>query len=175
MEASIPSRARRPGRSGDAIADHDPLHHEEGIEMSLSDQLSKLASRTKEVENRAAAAREKAHDDLQKDVAAARKASKANAEALRESVDTSAAEVSAWWTDVGRTWDDHLAKMRKDLDKKKAAHDVKTAKRDADDANAYASYLIDYCYAAVEEAEYAVLDATLAQMEYDDLAAKQPS
>jgi hypothetical protein len=42
--------------------------------------------------------------------------------------------------------------------------------------NAYASYVIDYTLAAAEKAEYAVLDATLAQMEADELAAEmQPS
>src|SRR5262245_5316875 len=123
--------------------------------MALSDQLSRLSARTKELESRAAAASQKAHGDLQKDVAAARDASKANAEALRESVDASVAEVSAWWTDIGRAWDDHIATMRKQFDQKKAEHDLASAKTNADDASAYASYLIDYCYAAVEEAEYA--------------------
>ena len=141
--------------------------------MALSEQIDRLATRTKELEDRAAAAGQQAHDDLQKDVAAARDASKANAEALRESLDAGAAEVSAWWVDMGRSWDEHLAKMRQHIDHKMAEHDVQTARRTAEDANAYASYLIDYCYAAVEEAEYAVLDATLAQREYDDLAAKQ--
>jgi len=141
--------------------------------MALSDQLSKLSVRTEELEGRAAAAGQKARSDLEKDVAAARAASKANAEALRESVDASVAEVSAWWTDVSRAWDAQVATMREKLDQRKAQHDLSAAKRNADDAYAYASYLIDYCYAAVEEAEYAVLDATLAQMEYDELAARQ--
>lgn len=143
--------------------------------MALTNQLSRLSARTKELEDRAAAARQKAHDDLQKDVEAARHEAKANAEALRDSVDVSVAEVSAWWIDVGRSWDEHLAKARKHVDQKIAQHDLNTAKRDAEDANAYAAYLIDYLYAAVEEAEYAVLDATLAQMEYEDLAAQQGS
>jgi hypothetical protein len=145
-------------------------------EMTLSDELSRLAARTKELEDRAAAAHQKARADLEHDVAAAREESKANAEALRESVDTDAAEVSAWWTDLGRSWDQHLAKMRDHIDKKAAQHDLKAAQRAADEASAYASYVIDYTFAAVEEAEYAVLDATLAQMEADDLAAEmQPS
>jgi hypothetical protein len=143
--------------------------------MAISDQLSRLSARTKDLEDRAAAARQKAHDDLEKDVAAARHEAKANAEALRESADAAAAEASAWWIDVSRSWDEHLATMRKHIDQKLAKHDLNTAKRDADEADAYAVYLIDYCYAAVQEAEYAVLDATLARMEYDDLAAKQAS
>jgi hypothetical protein len=143
--------------------------------MAMSDQLSRLSARTKKLEDRAGAARQKAHDDLKKDVEAARHEAKTNAEALRASVDADAAEVSAWWIDMGRSWDEHLAKVRNHVDQRIAQHDLNTAKRDAEDANAYAAYLIDYCYAAVEEAEYAVLDATLAQMDYDELAAKQAS
>ena len=141
--------------------------------MAISDQLSRLSARTKELEDRAAAARQKAHDELKKDVEAARREAETNAEALRASADAGAAEVSAWWIDASRSWDEHLAKVRNHVDQKIAQHDLNTAKRDADEANAYAAYLIDYCYAAVQEAEYAVLDATLAQMQYDDLAAKQ--
>jgi hypothetical protein len=143
--------------------------------MALSDQLSRLSARVKELEDRAAAAQQKAHTDLEHDVEKAKQASKANAAALRESVDSEAAEVSAWWTDIGRSWDDHVTTMRKHIDQKKTEHDLNAAKRYAEDANAYASYLIDYCYAAVEEAEYAVLDAALAEMDYEQLAEKQPS
>src|SRR4051794_1318051 len=53
---------------------------------------------------------------------------------------------------------------------KAAEHDLKAAQRAADEFYAYASCVIDYTFAAVEEAEYAVLDATLAQMEADELA-----
>jgi hypothetical protein len=144
--------------------------------MTLSDQLSRLAARTKTLEERATAAQQKARSDLEHDVKAARDESKADAEALRKAVDEDVAEVSAWWTDLGQSWDKHIAKMRKEIDKKQAEHDLKSAQRDADDAAAYASYVLDYTFAAVEEAEYAVLDATLARMDADELAAeKQPS
>jgi hypothetical protein len=141
--------------------------------MALSDQLSKLAARTKELEDRAAAARQEARADLQHDVEAARVASNANAEVLGKAWDEDVAEVSAWWTDMGRSWDEHLARVRERVETKKEQHDLKAAQRDADEALAYASYLIDYTYAAVDEAEYAVLDAVLAQKEADELAAAQ--
>jgi hypothetical protein len=144
--------------------------------MTLSDQLSQLSTRTKALEDRATAARKEARADLQHDVEAARKASNANAEALGKELDTAQAEVSAWWTDMGRSWDEHIAKMRERVEEKKEQHDLKSAQRDAEEATEYASYLIDYTLAAVEEAEYAVLDATLAQMKADELAAAgQPS
>jgi hypothetical protein len=143
--------------------------------MTMSEQLSRLTARTKELEERAAAGRTKALSELEDDVQAARDESRAKAAALRESVDNSAAEVSAWWTDMGQAWDKHVTRMREHLDTQKAAHDLKAAERDVEEANAYASCLIDYTYAAVEEAEYAVLDATLAKLQYDQLAAKQSS
>jgi hypothetical protein len=141
--------------------------------MALSDQLSKLSTRTKELEDRATAAHQEARADLQRDVDAARKASNENAEALGKSLDASEAEVSAWWTEVGRSWDEHIARMRDKVHTKKEQHNLKSAQREADDATAYASYLIDYAYATVEEAEYAVLDAVLAQTVVDELAADQ--
>jgi hypothetical protein len=143
--------------------------------MTLSDQLSKLAARTKALEDRATAARQELRADLQHDVDAARAASDANAVALGKSFDAAEADVSAWWTDMGRSWDEHIARVRERVETKKEQHDLQAAQRDADDATAYASYLIDYTYAAVEEADYAVLDATLAQAAADELAAQQAS
>ncbi len=139
--------------------------------MTLSDQLNKLATRTKDLKDRATAARGEARADLKHDVDAARAASNANAEALGRSLDVAEVEVSAWWTDMGRSWDEHIARMRERVNNKKEQHDLKAAQRDAREATEYASYLLDYTLAAVEEAEYAVLDATLAQMEADELAA----
>ena len=139
--------------------------------MAFSEQLSRLAARTKELEERAEAAEHKAQADLEHDVATAREKSKEDAEALRKSVDESAAEVSAWWTDLGRSWDDHVSKMRDHVDEKRAEHDLAAAQRDSQDADDYASYAIHYAYAAAEEAEYAVLHATLAQKKADKLAA----
>ena len=140
--------------------------------MALSDQLSKLAARAKQAEDRAAEAKVEARTDLEQDVKAAREASQAKAEALRDSVRTNQAELSTWWNDMGRAWEQHLANFREHVDSKKAAHDLKTARRYAEQSDVEASYAIDYAYAAVEEAEYAVLDATLAHVHADELAAQ---
>jgi hypothetical protein len=143
--------------------------------MAMSEQLSKLAQRTKVLEDRAAAAKNEARADLERDVKAARDASQANAEALRTSVADTKTEVFVWWDGVGRAWDQHVTTVRQHIDDKKAALDLKAAQRDAEEADEYASYLIDYTYAAVEEAEYAVLDAYLAHKRADELAAQQDS
>ena len=139
--------------------------------MALSDQLSRLAARAKELEDRAAAAKQKAKGDLQQEVKTAREASQAHADALAKKMDDGDAHVSAWWDGVGRSWNDHVATVRRSIDDRRAAHDLKSAQRAAADADDDASYAVDYAYAAVEEAEYAVLDATLAHLEADELAA----
>ena len=143
--------------------------------MALSEQLSKLSVRTKTLEDRFAAAKKEARAELEQDVKAAREASQANAEALGKSIETSEAEVTAWWDDVARAWNQHVATVRQHIDDRVSAHDLKAAQRDAEEADEYASYLIDYTYAAVEEAEYAVLDATLAHKRADELAAEMAS
>ena len=130
--------------------------------MALSDQLSKLAGRAKEAETRTAAAHDKAKADVQKDVASARASAQAHAKKLQETTDATKGKLSD-------AWNTHLAAIRDDIDDKHAAHDLKQARRRADDAADDAQFAIDFAYAAIEEAEYAVLDADLAQMDADEL------
>jgi uncharacterized coiled-coil protein SlyX len=138
--------------------------------MALSEQLFRLANRAKELESRAAAAQQKAKADLEKQVTEARESAQGQAEKLRKSADETKGGLSAWWANVGRSWNDHLDAVRKNVDEKKAAHDLNTAQKAADQADDDAAYAVDYAYAAVEEAEYAVLDAVLARKEADELA-----
>jgi hypothetical protein len=139
--------------------------------MAVSDQLSQLSARTKELENRAMAAGSKAKADLEQEVESAREAAQVQGDVLRQSAEARKGKISAWWDSVGRSWNDHLAAVRKDFDDKRATHDLKSAQRRADNAEDDAAFAVDYAYAAVEEAEYAVLDATLARMEADEMAA----
>jgi hypothetical protein len=139
--------------------------------MALSDQLTKLAARAKEAEDRAAAAKSKAKADLEQDVKTAREEAQAHADQLRKNAETDKGILSDWWDDTQRSWNQHVATIRKNVDEKRAAHDVKAAQRSADSAEEDAAFAIDYAYGALEEAEYAVLDATLARMKADELAA----
>jgi hypothetical protein len=47
-------------------------------------------------------------------------------------------------------------------------HAADRAESDADDAESYAAYSIDLAYSAIEEAEYAVLEAVLARADADE-------
>jgi hypothetical protein len=139
-------------------------------DMALSDQLSQLAARAKQLEDHAAASRQKTKDDLEQDVKSARDSAQAKAESLRKGAEARKGQISAWWDNLQRSWNENIASIRTAVDDRKAEHDVNAAQRKADQSDDDAAFAIDYAYAAIEEAEYAVLDAELAHMEVDDLA-----
>ena len=137
--------------------------------MALSDQLLDLSKRAKKVEDHAATMKTKAKSDIQQEIKEAREEVQSRADALRKSAEDSKGQISAWWDATQRSWNDHVTAVRKNVDDKRAAHDLKAAQRYAGQAEADAAFAIDYAYAALEEADYAVLDATLARMEVAEL------
>ena len=139
--------------------------------MALSDELTKLAARAKEAQDHAAAARGKTKADLEQEVKQARESASTQADKLRESADAHQDRISAWWRDVQRSWSKHVAAIKDDIAERHAEHDLDSATRRADNAEDDATFAINYAYAAIEEAEYAVLDAALARMEADEKAA----
>ena len=139
--------------------------------MAVSDQLTELTARAKSAEERAAAARGKAKADVQADVKKARASAQDRAKKLRESAEANKNKLSVWWYDLQRTWNEHVAKVRDDVDEKRAEHNVDHAQRRAERRADDALFAIDFAYAAIEEAEYAVLDAELARMEADEVSA----
>jgi hypothetical protein len=139
--------------------------------MAVSDEMGKLAARAKEAEDRTAAAQAKAKSDLEQDVENARATAQDQADSLRESAEAGKGRISAWWHDIQRSWNDHLAAAREDIENRRADRDADRAQENADRAEADASFAISYASAAIDEAEYAVLDATLARKNADEMAA----
>lgn len=137
--------------------------------MALSDQLTTLAKRAKELEDRAAAARQKAKTDLEQDVKTARESAEAQADSLRKRAQAGKGQMSAQRDSVQRSWNEHLAGVRKSVEERRAKHNLKSAQKAADQADDDAEFAIAFAYAAIEEAEYAVLDDALAHMELDEL------
>jgi hypothetical protein len=138
--------------------------------MALSDQLNDLAVKAKQVQDRVAAAKQKTKADLEGDVENARASAQAQADALHTKAEANKGKISAWWDKMERSWHEHVAAVRKGAQDRKASHDAKAAQRAAEQADQDASYAIDYAYAAIEEAQYAVLDADLAHRHADELA-----
>jgi hypothetical protein len=133
--------------------------------MALSDDLSKLAARAKEAEERFAGAQKAAKDKVEQDVKNAHESLEKRTDQLRQTAQTNNGKVAAWWNHVQTSWDDQIASIRRDIESKKAEHDLSAARRRADSAEEDAEFAIQYAYWAIEDAEYAVLDATLARMD----------
>ncbi|MGH9085152.1 MAG: YtxH domain-containing protein [Acidimicrobiales bacterium] len=137
--------------------------------MALSDQLTQLATRAKDLEDRAAAAKAQTKAELESEVKNARESAQQQADALRTRAETSKGEISEWWDDVRTSWSKHVSDVRDHVDDRRAAHDLKSARHAAERAAEDAAFAVSYAYTAIEEAEYAVLDAYLARMEADEL------
>ena len=140
------------------------------VDMAVSDQLRRLANRAEEAEKNAAAARDKAKADLEQDRENSRAVAQQEAAQLREAADAGQGKISEQWNDVQRSWNAHIAKLQEKVETKKAEINLDMAQRDADHAEADAAYAIDFAYAAIGEAEYAVLDAVVARKEADEMS-----
>jgi hypothetical protein len=132
--------------------------------------MSKLSKRTKEFEDHAATARGQSQADLEKAVTKARTSAQAQGDELRRRAESGKKRISVWWQDVQQSWNEHLSAVRKDVEDKRTAHDMQSAKNQADQADDDAAFAIDYAYAAIEEAEYAFLDAELAHKRVEAMA-----
>jgi hypothetical protein len=138
--------------------------------MALSDDLSKLAERAREAEDRTAAARGEAKADLEREISSVQASAQAQADKLRQTAEEGQGRISSRWTDVQRSWNDHVGKLREDMESRKEEHDVHMAQVKADHAEEDARFAVDFAYSAVVEAEYAALDATLAKKEAEELS-----
>jgi hypothetical protein len=138
--------------------------------MAVSDDLARLSVRAKQAEDRAAAAKAQARDQLHKAVQEARDSTQQTADKLRAESAGAADRADAWADDIQRSWDDHLARARERIDARKARHAADRAESDAEDAESYAAYSIDLAYSAIEESEYAVLEAVLDRADADEAA-----
>jgi hypothetical protein len=138
--------------------------------MDASDKLYKLAGRAKQAEQKATEAKRQAKADLEVAVAKSRTSAQAQATKLRETARASKGDLSSWWDEQQQAWNTHIERMRRTVDEKKAEHEAMKVERRAEHAEADASFAIDFAFAAIEEAEYAVLDAILARETADEQA-----
>jgi hypothetical protein len=126
-----------------------------------------LAQRAKVAEDRVATAKSQTRSDVEREAARVRDAAQQKADQLQAQTAKAAAGASQWWSDVQSTWSGHVARIREDVEGKKAEIDVKKVRHRADAAEDDAVAAVAFAEAALEEAEYAVLNATLARMDAD--------
>jgi hypothetical protein len=105
---------------------------------------------------------------------------KAKVEEARKNADDRAAELSAkvhatadktdHWQQIQSDWDQHRQEIRKRIDDAKSAEDLETAELRAEWAESDARDAIDFAANAIDEAQYAMLDAILARKDASVLA-----
>jgi predicted amidohydrolase YtcJ len=92
----------------------------------------------------------------------------ATGEATGELIDAASFPV---WHKIQNDWEAHIQRTRRRVEKKRSELDASLASEDAVRAETDAMDAIDFAGAAIEEAEYAVLDALEAQRHAQELAA----
>ena len=131
----------------------------------LSEQLSDLSVRAKNLETAVAAAQKEGHDKVVARTAEARASATASVDKVKQSIKAA--------RDAGSTkWGAMEAKLGADVDalkarvsEKKRAIDASIAESDAEDAEDAASFAIDYAIAAIEQARLAAFEAIAARVD----------
>jgi hypothetical protein len=143
---------------------------EQGATMTFTDDLDRLSARAKQAEDHVAAAAAQARDQLEQTVHQAQDDAQRGAADLRSKNEQAGKAATAWADGMQRSWSDHVAQARQRMETRKARFAADRAEGDAEDAEDYASFSLDLAYSAIEEAEYAVLDAVLARKDADAAA-----
>jgi hypothetical protein len=140
--------------------------------MALSDMLSELAQRARDAEDRARAATEEAKDKVRQRADEASDSARKKADELKQRSDAVRQEASDRWAEVHRDWAKHIDQLQSKFAETKAKQDRAWSQMDADLAADDARAACAFAVAAVDEAESATIDAILAQMEADEVAAR---
>ena len=138
--------------------------------MAASDRFTKLGEQMDRAQDNVTAAAAEDEAELGVKVTAARKRADDRAAQIRANAQKASQQAEGHWNKVQSDWDQHIQRIRADLDERKVERDAKHAEREAEDAEADALDAVDFAAAAIEEAEYAVLDAALARQDADALA-----
>src|SRR6476620_6165150 len=116
----------------------------------LSDQLSDLSVRARNVENAVMAAEQEGHDKVVARTAEARASATAAIDQVKQSVKAASDAGSAKWGAMEAKLGADLDALKMRVAEKKRAVDAKLAEREAEYAENDASFAIDYAIASIE-------------------------
>lgn len=139
--------------------------------MALSDQLMDLANRTARLEDAAEAAREQDRQKLESERKKLDSSIQTQTQKMQEAGKQAGMQVSGWWADTTARMEEQRAGLRAKIQQRQAEHKVEQAQRNADDAEAYATTLMEMAGYVTDAAEYAAVEAVLARAEANELAA----
>ncbi|HMJ84437.1 MAG TPA: hypothetical protein VK504_14755 [Vicinamibacterales bacterium] len=138
----------------------------------LSEQLSDLSVRAKNLETAVATAQKEGHDKLVARTAEARASATASVDKVKQSVKAARDAGSTKWGAMEAKLGADMDALKTRISEKKHAIDASIAEHDAEDAEDAAGFAIDYAIAGVEQAKLAVFDAISARLDAE--AAKAP-
>ena len=146
---------------------------------SLSKQLDKASAQLKRLSDRASVAEADANAlkaknkaALEQKVDAAKASAKQASDDLKASAKETQDEMSQWWGQVQDNWKSHIAKIRKKADQSRANMKADQAELRAEMAEDDAAAAVDFAYAAIEEAEYQVLNAAKLRADAEEAKAR---
>jgi hypothetical protein len=139
---------------------------------TAAENLGRLTSRAHEAEEKAADAVRQSRTDLENSVQASREGAEAQAAKLQASAEAAKDKLTDVWAQQQQAWNDHVALLRQRIDQKKSEINTVRAESRAEAAETDAMFAIDFAYSAIEEAEYATLQAILARVDASDAVAK---
>jgi hypothetical protein len=137
----------------------------------LSDQLSDLSARAKNVENAVTAAQKEGHEKVVARTAEARASATAAVDKMKQSIKAARDAGSTKWGAMEAKLGADMEALKTRVSEKKRAIDTKIAERDAENAADDASFAIDYAIASIEQAKLAVFDAISARQDAEAMKA----
>ena len=141
----------------------------------LSESLEELAGRVKVLEDSATATFEADRAKLEQRRHEIDEAFKTEVGEFESAVREAAEAGRTWWNDTKASMKRPLDEVRARVDKRQSEHELHRALRTADAAEEDAAAAIEVAAYFLNVAEYAVIDAALARMAADDLAAAAPA
>jgi hypothetical protein len=140
----------------------------------LSESLETLAGRVKVLEDSATATFEADRAKLEHRRDEIDEAFKTERGEFESAVREAAQAGRTWWNETKASIERPLDEVRARVDKRQSEHELHRALRTADAAEEDAAAAIEVAAYFLNVAEYTVIDAALARMAADDLAAAAP-
>jgi hypothetical protein len=138
---------------------------------TLSESLEELAAQVKVIEDSATAAYEVDRAQLEQRLQEIDEAFTAEVDEFDAAIREAAEAGRTWWNDTKASMKRPVDEVRVRVQKRQSEHELHQASRLADAAEEDAAAAVQVAVYFLNVAEYAVIEATLARMAADDLAA----
>ena len=140
--------------------------------MTVSDNpFTALEEQVEEADRSIKAAVAQNDADLEAMLDDARKKAEDRAAQLSAASTKTPGQTDSQWDKVKSDWDEHIRRVRANVDSKKGAHDADVAESDAEWAESDAVDALSFASSAIDEARYAVLEAVWARRKANVLTA----